>query len=361
MSPSRSRSDATKSRRPILTTAHLEQFEVPRTWNEILTLAPRLSSSKWRKGIVQADEFGSGLLTWLRSAAPRGSSRAPSERRVRRGGWVLSEKGRDYVSRECREGVPMSKLIETVRTTPTMRTFSDALLLCWPEATKEGAGVLWAHFAGETAGVVVGKIVDGYHCYNNNLGNVKWSVGCGLDYVSLKGVWEGFRIGDEDGDGDIDDVDRVMLIERLIRTGLWMADPSADHAKAVGLGKVSMIATSAHSATWFRAYPSLDVGMAAFVKMKRDPQSRYAGAWAFVEAGDPNGYARELGAKGYYTASPDVYAAAMTRKFDAWMSSDAFDDARGLVPGSYRAEESTPIVHAFPETVPIVVEDDEIA
>lgn len=364
MSP-RSQSDGRRTSRPILTTLHLEQFELPRTWSEILNLAPRLSSSRWRKGVVEADKFGSGLLTWLRSATPRGQSRAPSERRERRGAWVLSEKGRDYVARECREGRPMSKLIETIRTTPTMRTFSDALLVSWPDATKEGAGVLWSHFAGETAGAVNGKIVDGHHCYNHNLGNVKWSKGCGLDYVSLKGVWEGFRIGDEDGDGDIDEVDRVMLIERLVRTGLWAVDPSADHAKAVGPGKVSMVATSAHSATWFRAYPNLAVGMDAFVRMKRDPSSRYAGSWRFVEAGDPNGYARELGAKGYYTASPDVYAAAMMRKFAVWMAAKAFDEAaassRTLAPGSYRVEEPAPIVHAFPDTTPIVIRDDDIA
>lgn len=245
----------------------------------------------------------------------------------------------------------MSTLVATIRTTPTMRDFADALLVSWPGATKEGAGVLWAHFAGETG--------DGYHAYNHNLGNVKWSKGCGLDYVSLKGVWEGFRIGDEDGDGDIDADDRVMLIERLKRTGLWAPDPSADHAKAVGPGKVSMVATSAHQATWFRAYPSLLVGMDAFVEFKRNPQSRYAKAWFYVEAGDPKGYAYELGRKGYYTASPDVYAAAMMKKYAAWMASEAFREARsdaatqpeGLTPGSYRTEQEPRIVYAMPITV----------
>lgn len=252
------------------------------------------------------------------------------------------------------------KLIATTRTTPSMLTFAETLLAAWPGATKDGAGVLWAHFAGETG--------DGFHCYNHNLGNVKWSKGCGLDYVSLVGVWEGFVIRDEDGDGDIDDVDRVMLVNRLIRTGLWKVDPSADHAKAVGPNKVSMVATSAHQATWFRAYDSLAAGMIAFVDFKRNPQSRYAGAWRYVENGDPTGYAYELGDKGYYTASKDVYAAAMVKKFTAWMARDDFERARsgaetsprGLPFGTYRVEADAPIVHAFPEIAPrnVILDDD---
>lgn len=212
--------------------------------------------------------------------------------------------------------------VPTTRTTPTRADFARALRAVWPEATKEGAGVLWAHFAGETT--------DGLHCWNWNLGNVKWSRGCGFDYVSLVGVWEGFRIGDEDKDGDVDDDDRVMLVARMVATGLWKVDDSAqaaDHAKAVGVGKVSLIATKANPTTFFRAYPSLEAGMRSFVTMKRDPSSRYAGAWAFVLAGDPEGYARELGRKGYYTASPDAYARAMKAKFTAWMASVSWEAA----------------------------------
>jgi hypothetical protein len=234
-----------------------------------------------------------------------------------------------------------------------MREFAEALLVSWPGATKEGAGVLWAHFAGETT--------DGFHCYNHNLGNVKWSKGCGLDYVSLYGVWEGFKIGDEDGDGDIDGDDRVMLINRLVRSGLWAPDPSSDHAIAVGPGEVSMVATGANSAAWFRAYPSLLSGMDAFVAMKRDPSSRYARAWFYVEAGDPKGYAYELGRKGYYTASPDAYAASMMRKFNEWMRSEAFRDARSET--ATQPEGVTPstmlIVHAMPDTYDLTTDPDD--
>lgn len=211
-----------------------------------------------------------------------------------------------------------------------MIDFARALLAAWPEATKEGAGVLWAHFAGETG--------DGVFCWNHNLGNMKHVKGDGFDYVSLKGVWEGFKVGDEDKDGDVDADDRVMLIARMVSTGLWKEDTSKDHAAAVGPSKVSLIATEANSTTHFRAYPNLAAGMLAFVNAKRNPASRWAAAWAFIVAGDPDGYARELGAykirqgdkspTQYYTASPNAYAAAMKAKFAKWMAADAFERAR---------------------------------
>ena len=61
----------------------------------------------------------------------------------------------------------MSGLVPTVHTAPSMRDFAAALLRCWPEATKAGAGILWAHFAGETGA--------GRYCWGWNLGNWKWT------------------------------------------------------------------------------------------------------------------------------------------------------------------------------------------
>ena len=245
------------------------------------------------------------------------------------------------------------KLVPTKRTTPTMREFAIALLRVWPEATKASAGVLWAHFAGETG--------DGVYCWNHNLGNVKHVRGDGYDYVSLVGVWEGFVVRDEDGDGDIDADDRAMVVARMVASGLWAVDTSkqaADRAKAVGPNKVHLVATKNHSATWFRAYPGLGEGMAAFVEGKRKPGQRYSSAWAFVLAGDCDGYARELGRKGYYTASPDAYSKAMLRKHAAWMASPAFDEAlvefRPTEPAiliDYRAEPPPPIVTRMPNTI----------
>lgn len=206
------------------------------------------------------------------------------------------------------------RLVKTVRTTPTMKEFWGALLQAWPEASREGASVLWSHFAAETG--------SGKHCYNFNLGNYKHVRGDGHDYVSLLGVWEGFRVGDEDRDGDIDEDDRRLLIERLSRTGAWKWDPSSAHQMAVGKGKVSMIASPQNPATWFRAYTSLEEGMRAFVDQKRKPGQRYSSAWPYIERGDAEGYAHELGRKGYYTASPAVYARALLARQSEWLGSN---------------------------------------
>jgi len=105
------------------------------------------------------------------------------------------------------------RLLETKRTTPTVREFAATLLRVWPDATKRQAGILYAHFSGETGA--------GRFCWNWNLGNVKHVAGDGYDYVSLRGVWEGFAVRDEDKDGDVDDVDRALLVSRLLRSGMW--------------------------------------------------------------------------------------------------------------------------------------------
>lgn len=201
-----------------------------------------------------------------------------------------------------------------------MVDFARALLRAWRAIlgslpTKEQAGVLWAHFAGETG--------DGKYCWAWNLGNAKYARGCGTDYVALAGVWEGVS---------------PATAERLVAGGQWAHDPSADHAAAVGPGRVSIVATRENPASWFRAYGSLEEGMRAFVESKRNAKSRYAPAWAHVERGDPDGYARTLGRLGYYTASPDVYARAMRAKHAAWMASPAFDEALGELVAASEAE-----------------------
>jgi hypothetical protein len=216
-----------------------------------------------------------------------------------------------------------------------MLEFARALLRAWRAVagslpSKEAAGVLWAHFAGETG--------DGVFCWNHNLGNVKHVPGSGVTFMSLAGVWECIPLPDEDKDGDIDAVDRVMLVARMVRSGLWREDSSADHAKACGASRVSMLASGDNAMSWFRAYASLEEGMNAFVARKANPANRYSSAWPYALAGDHNGYARELGRKKYYTASPDAYAAAMARKHRAWMLSDAFDEALAELLATLEAE-----------------------
>lgn len=190
-------------------------------------------------------------------------------------------------------------LVPTIRTQPSKRDFALAALSV-VKLGKRQVGVLWSQFAGETG--------RGYHCYRNNLGNVKAGAGWTGDYHALHGVWEGVS---------------PAAAAELVARGEARFDPSEDHARAVGPSKRSVIFTAAHPASWFRSYASLDVGMASFIGAKRS--GRYAGAWRFLEAGDCDGYARELGRCGYYTASPDAYSKAMLAMHREWMASDAFE------------------------------------
>lgn len=226
----------------------------------------------------------------------------------------------------------MDQRVPTVQTTPTMLDFARALIRAWRAVvgtvpTKTQAAVLWAHFAGETG--------DGRYCYCWNLGNYKHTPGSGGAYCYLRGVWEGVS---------------PARAEQLIATGRWAADPSKDHAIAVGPGKVSVVATEDNPASWFRAFASLEDGMVSFIDAKRSPASRYASAWRYVEAGDPDGYARELGRRGYYTASPDAYARAMRGKWHAWMAADAFERALDELIAASNAETLPTLPDLGPES-----------
>ena len=63
-----------------------------------------------------------------------------------------------------------------------------------------------------------------------------------------------------------------------------------------------------HPVCRFRAYDSLDEGMAAYVGLLR---KRFAGAWPAVENGDPTLFAKRLSELGYYTAPVEQYAASI--------------------------------------------------
>lgn len=197
---------------------------------------------------------------------------------------------------------PTEKRVPTVRTSLSVGDFAIGVLRAWPEVEKAQAGVLWSHFAVECG--------DGRSCWNYNLGNVKHVAGDGHDFVALHGVWEGATVSEA---------------ARLVAAGHWREDADASHQKAVGPGKVAIAATDDNPATWFRAYETLDEGMRAFLNLKKNPESRYHAAWAFVLDGDATAYARTLGRLGYYTASPDIYAANMSAKWSAWMGAETFE------------------------------------
>jgi hypothetical protein len=69
---------ALASEKKRLSPRQLAAFAVPLTWPEIHALEPVMPKSWWRHAVIDADEYGRGLLRWLPD----------------REAWVLTERGR---------------------------------------------------------------------------------------------------------------------------------------------------------------------------------------------------------------------------------------------------------------------------
>lgn len=170
-------------------------------------------------------------------------------------------------------------LVPTNRTPITPLIFAKGVIKVWPDATKAACGVLYAQYALETGA--------GGSCWNWNLGNVKYTRGCGYDFIQLNGNKEYVN-------------------------GVYVVTDKTDPA------------------SWFRAYPNFETGMRVFV------MSKTAGQWAstkpFIEAGDPEEYAAELKRHRYYTAPLLDYQRAMRMWFDRWMKMGAWEEANDPEP-----------------------------
>lgn len=113
-----------------------------------------------------------------------------------------------------------------------------------------------------------------------------------------------------------------------------------------------MLFQPTHPATRFRAFETLAEAMEEHLVLLA--RKRYRTAWPAVLAGDVGAFARELRARGYFTASAPAYASAMRPAFEAFLRSSAYDDAcRALaqddVPTVPELEPTLAIVHPLPE------------
>jgi hypothetical protein len=221
--------------------------------------------------------------------------------------------------------------VAVIRTVVTLRDYVRAVVLAWPSIAtdpcpKEAPAVLWGQYIIETGGSAA---------WGFNIGNVKWTPGCGYDFHCLRGVWEGASPAEA---------------ARLIARGEAHADPNPGHAVAVDpqkkTGRVSIVFEPPHPATRFRSYPSLAAAMEAHLLLLA---KRFAVAWPAVLAGDVDRFASALHSRGYFTASPLAYAAGMRRPFAEAMASSAWDDATEAV-----SQDTIVTVPAMPEDADIV-------
>lgn len=72
--------ESRRSRRA-LTPDHLTHFVAPLTWPQILAIDPTRTESWWTDAIIEADEYGRGLIRWDKSTST----------------WVLTEIGCEAV------------------------------------------------------------------------------------------------------------------------------------------------------------------------------------------------------------------------------------------------------------------------
>lgn len=211
------------------------------------------------------------------------------------------------------------------RTVITLRDYAAAVIRAWKgvdngPCAKSAVAVLWGQYMIETGGAA---------CWNFNVGNCKKVIGDGHDFHELRGVWEGVSPAEA---------------ERLIASGSAARDNSADHAKAVGKGRVSVLFQPPHPATRFRAFPDLTSAMQDHLKLLA---RRFAVAWPAVVLGDIHMFAILLRSKGYFTASAEAYEAGMRRPFNDAMVSTAYDDAMA----DYLDALDAPTISEFPVAV----------
>ncbi len=201
-------------------------------------------------------------------------------------------------------GFANEQLVPVLQTAVTMPDYVRAVMRSWHLVgagvpLEQSIAVLYAQYMIETGG---------RSCFNWNIGNAKHFKGDGFDYHQLQGVWEGYD---------------ARTAQDFIMAGIARPDPSADHAKAVGAGRVSIIFTPPHPQTWFRAFKTLDDGMAEHLQLLA---RRFSKAWPSVLAGDFVDFAHALKAQRYFTAAPEAYAAGMRRPFDALVASSTYEE-----------------------------------
>lgn len=176
-----------------------------------------------------------------------------------------------------------AQLVPTIKTQFSHQDLVKSLILVWRKLygeipNKKQIGVIFAQWSIETG--------QGKYCWNNNIGNVKYtpskntSEDDNKQYMMLNNVWE--------------------IID----------------------GK-KVIYQPPHAATWFRSFPSLDEGVEFHINFLKN--KRYKTAWKAVEEGDPAKFAHLLKESNYYTAPESDYIKNMNFYFNRFMKDQMFD------------------------------------
>lgn len=193
----------------------------------------------------------------------------------------------------------MSQELPCVTTLLDAKSLRVALTDAWRdqiggEPCPESITLLLAHIALETG-------LTSCKCWN--LGNAKAAAGGAVDWTYFK-TWE--RVSSATA--------KAMATASTDAAPCTIVPGSDDgtHAKIVVAPK--------HPACCFRAYESLEDGIAAYFNLE---YVRFAKSWQAVLDGDPAEFARQLKAQGYYTATEASYENAMVALFKRYQPAPA--------------------------------------
>jgi hypothetical protein len=174
-----------------------------------------------------------------------------------------------------------------VTTQLTIRGVVDALRTELPAMPSAGVLLLAAHVHLETG-------LRACHCFN--VGNAKWTTGCGADYCM-------FACGEEV---------TVKQANELRNKDPGLISFVGSPYIRNGHPYQSIRVSPPHPWSRFRAFRSLQAGVADHIRLLRG--ERYRAAWATLTGGLPGPYAAELAKAGYFTADPGQYARTLRER-----------------------------------------------
>lgn len=188
----------------------------------------------------------------------------------------------------------MADRLDDVLTPVSREDFFRALWRAWVNMfetlpSRDSVLLLVAHWALETGW---GKSM---HCFN--IGNVKSKDGDGRDFCY-------FACGEEIP---------LSLAEKWVREAPSLVTIKRIYVKN-GVKQASVWVEPDHFAARFRAYRTLEEGVADYLALLR---RRFTLAWPFVCVGDPVGFVQTLKQQNYFTADSSVYAASVRSIFSA--------------------------------------------
>lgn len=235
------------------------------------------------------------------------------------------------------------KFLQAKKTILTEAEGTYALKTAWKriygvEPSENSLAVLWAKACLET-----GRFKSMW-CYN--FGNIKRKQNDEINFFTM------YECGEE---VSFEQANKLVKEDpehvKIVRTYTW---PN-------GSKRASINIKPGHLWSQFIAHKLPEDGAEFYIRFVSQ-NTRYAKAWQKVIAGDPKGYAHELGVAGYYTAPEAQYTAGVVRLFNEFIKRKdelmSWNEKHDTYPAP-QLEHDTEVDNAIPELTPVLELNDE--